>query len=144
MGRLAREIASGFGLGRAPAAPGTVASLAAVAAGARLGRALPLAALAATVGGTLAVRRLPEVALDPGWVVVDEIAGQWIAMLGLGRRPSPAGLSLAFALFRGLDIAKPGPVGWADRKRGALGVMGDDVIAGAIAAVLLRLARRWL
>ena len=77
-------------------------------------------------------------------MVVDEIAGQWIAMLGLGRRPQARGLLAAFALFRLLDIIKPGPIGWADRKRGPLGVMGDDIIAGAIAAVALRLVRRWL
>jgi phosphatidylglycerophosphatase A len=48
---------------------------------------------------------------------------------------------LAFLLFRLFDIAKPGPVGWADRQHGARGVMLDDVIAGALAAVLVLLAR---
>ncbi len=145
MGRLApRDVASGYGIGYAPVAPGTLASFAALIVGGRLGVALPVAAIAASVAGTLALRRIPEAADDPGWVVVDEIAGQWIAMLGLGRRPQARGLLAAFALFRLLDILKPGPIGWADRKRGPLGVMGDDIIAGAIAAVALRLVRRWL
>jgi phosphatidylglycerophosphatase A len=41
----------------------------------------------------------------------------------------------AFVLFRLFDITKPGPVGWADRRGDALGVMLDDVIAGVFAAV---------
>ena len=142
--RLPRAVASGFGLGRIPVAPGTAASLAALAAAAPLGRALPFAALAATVAGTLALRRVPEAALDPGWVVIDEIAGQWIALLGAGTPRTLLRSLAACALFRLFDIAKPGPVGWADRRPGALGVMGDDVLAGMCAAAILRAGRRWL
>ncbi len=145
----ARAVATGFGLGLAPVAPGTVASVAALVAGALLRRGappavLPLASVAAVVGGVLAARALPDIADDPGAVVIDEIAGQWIALLGVapGRRGSAAQLAAAFALFRALDIAKPGPVGWADRRRGAVAVVADDVIAGLLAALLLRIARR--
>ena len=50
----------------------------------------------------------------------------------------------AFVLFRLFDIVKPGPVGWADRKGGAAGIMADDLIAGAIAAGILWAVRgRW-
>jgi phosphatidylglycerophosphatase A len=42
---------------------------------------------------------------------------------------------MAFGLFRGLDVAKPGPVGWADRRPGAWGVMLDDLVAGMLAAL---------
>jgi len=50
----------------------------------------------------------------------------------------------AFVLFRAFDILKPGPIGWADRRGGALGVMLDDVIAGAFAALgVLLLAGLW-
>lgn len=143
---LAHLVASGGGLGRARLAPGTVASFAALTTGLALRRAgLPVLACAAglaSVAGWFAVRRLPDARQDPSWVVVDEIAGQWIAMLGLPRRPSRAEAAAAFALFRALDIAKPGPVGWADRKPGAAGVMADDLIAGAIAAVALHLSGR--
>jgi phosphatidylglycerophosphatase A len=69
-------------------------------------------------------------------VVIDEFAGQWIAMLGLAR-PAWPGLLAAFVLFRLLDITKPGPVGWADRQPGAVGIMADDVIAGVLAAAIL-------
>ncbi len=87
------------------------------------------------------VRDSEEADADPGWVVIDEVAGQWITLLGL-REPTPLGLLAAFALFRTLDIAKPGPVGWADRRRGAVGVMADDVIAGGLGAALLWALRR--
>jgi phosphatidylglycerophosphatase A len=141
--RLARFIAAGFGTGYAPVAAGTVASVAAVLGGAVLlwlsPVALAVAAALATFGGFIAVRRA-EVVGDPGWVVIDEFAGQWIAMLALAR-PGIPGLLGAFLLFRVFDIAKPGPVGWADRQHGAFGIMADDVIAGVIAAILLATVR---
>ncbi len=137
-----RFIAGGFGTGFVPLAGGTVASLAAVVSGAALIMlspwGLPLAALLATVGGFLAIRRA-GIEGDPGWVVIDEFAGQWITLLALPR-PSAVELLLAFALFRFFDITKLGPVGWADRQHGAFGIMADDVIAGVIAAMLLALA----
>jgi len=132
----ARLAASFFGVGFCPWAPGTAGSLVALALGAAmLGFApwlLPWAALAAAFVGLWAAR----VEGDPGWVVIDEVAGQWIALLPLAR-PSPLGLLAAFALFRLLDITKPGPVGWADRQHGAVGIMADDLIAGALAAGIL-------
>jgi phosphatidylglycerophosphatase A len=141
----ARFIASGFGAGYAPVAPGTAGSLVALLLGALLMLAspvaLPVAALAATIGGVWAIRAA-RVDGDPGWVVIDEVAGQWIAMLPLPR-PAWPGLLAAFLLFRLFDITKPGPVGWADRRHGAVGVMADDVIAGAIAAVILSFFRLW-
>lgn len=140
---LPRLIASGFGCGYAPAAPGTVASLIALVVGAELASVSPLllatAALAAAAGGVWAIRALKEPG-DPGWIVIDEFAGQWIALLGLGAI-TPLGLAAAFLLFRIFDIWKPGPVGWADRWHTPAGVMADDVIAGAMAAALLLLDR---
>jgi phosphatidylglycerophosphatase A len=137
--RFARMVATAGGIGLVPLAGGTVASLAALAIGAGLTRlspwALPGAALLASLGGYWAVRAA-HAGDDPGWVVIDEVAGQWIAMLGL-RDDRPLGLLAAFALFRLLDIAKFGPVGWADRRKSAGGVMGDDAIAGIIAAAIL-------
>jgi phosphatidylglycerophosphatase A len=140
--RLARFIAAGGGTGYAPFAAGTVASAAAVATGTGLAMlspwALAAAALAATVGGYLAVKHA-AIKGDPGWVVIDEFAGQWITLLALPR-PAIPGLVAAFILFRVLDITKLGPIGWADRQHGAFGIMADDVIAGIIAAVLLFVA----
>jgi phosphatidylglycerophosphatase A len=141
--RLARFVAAGGGTGYAPLAAGTVASAVAVLSGAVLlavfPPALALAALAATVGGFIAVHRAGIIG-DPGWVVIDEFAGQWIALLALAR-PTLSGLAAAFILFRILDITKPGPVGWADRQHGTFGIMADDVIAGAITAVVLAVVR---
>jgi phosphatidylglycerophosphatase A len=79
-----------------------------------------------------------EVRGDPGWVVIDEFAGQWITLMALPV-PSVWGCLLAFVLFRFFDVTKLGPVGWADRQHGAFGIMADDVIAGVIAGVVLAL-----
>ena len=100
---------------------------------------LPLATVAVIAVGLWAIRNA-EGASDPGWVVIDEIAGQWLAMLPLAR-PSPVGCVLAFMLFRLFDIAKPGPVGWVDRRHAAWAVMGDDVVAGVMAACCMAAAR---
>lgn len=137
-------LAGGFGLGKFPWAPGTLASFVAVLIGAGLLHLSPwllaAAMVAATLAGIWAIAAAQAGAHDPGWVVIDEIAGQWLTMLALPR-PSLPGLIAAFLLFRMLDIAKPGPVGWADRRSGAVAVMADDVIAGALGAALLLLAR---
>jgi phosphatidylglycerophosphatase A len=77
---------------------------------------------------------------DPGEIVIDEVAGQWIALL-------PASLAwpdiaIAFLLFRATDIVKPWPASWADRTiHGGLGVMADDLIAGVYAALALFLLK---
>ncbi len=146
MRTLARLLAAGLGCGYAPVAAGTVASAVAVLTGAGLlawsSVALGAAALLAAAGGFAAILAA-QVEGDPGWVVIDEFAGQWLALLGLAR-VTPGGVVLAFLLFRLLDITKPGPVGWADRQHGAFGVMADDIIAGLlVAAVLLLLRLAW-
>jgi phosphatidylglycerophosphatase A len=143
---LARLIASGCGCGFVPVAPGTAGSAMALLSGALLMQlppyVLPAAVLLATLGGFWAVRAA-NVDGDPGWVVIDEFAGQWLALFGLAHA-SLAGLLAAFLIFRVLDIAKPGPIGWADRQKSAAGVMADDVIAGAITACILwAINARW-
>ena len=145
MSGLARALASGGGIGFAPFAPGTLGSAIALLLGTALlqpsHRALAVAVVVLAPTGAWAIGRAGG-AGDPGWVVVDEFAGQWIAMLPLAR-PSLLGCLLAFALFRLFDIAKPGPVGWVDRRHGAWAVMGDDLVAGAMAACCVG-ASRWL
>ena len=150
--RWARLVASFGGVGFAPRAPGTVGTLAALPFGWALLQAPPLlvvAILAVSLGGTLAVQHAAGGA-DHGWIVIDEVAGLWITLLGLvglPRLPAPhgvglgAGLAAAFAVFRLLDIAKPGLIGRIDRRHDSLGVMGDDVAAGLAGAVLLLGAR---
>ena len=97
---------------------------------------------------------------DDGRIVIDEVAGQLIALtpitfvqgLPIGSFPFLGGLSeategidfrwllvvTAFVAFRWFDIRKPGPVAWAEKKfKGGLGVMADDVVAGLLAAVVV-------
>lgn len=136
---LPRLIASGCGCGYAPFAAGTIASAIAVLIGAfalHVSFALvPILAAIAAFGGLWAVNAA-HIEGDPSWVVVDEFAGQWLALCGLAAATWP-GLIAAFLIFRLLDIAKPGPIGWADRQKTPVGIMADDIIAGAIAAGIL-------
>jgi len=135
-------VATGFGLGFASVMPGTWASLAALPCAwlirDRLGvLALAIATLAALLAGWWAAARTVKAsrAADPGWIVIDEIAGQWLVLLAtpLDWRWYAA----AFVLFRGFDIWKPFPVSWADRNiPGGFGIMLDDV-AAAIYALLV-------
>ena len=82
---------------------------------------------------------------DPSEIVVDEVVGQWIALFTISYGAQFAGVDIlklypgwiaAFLLFRLFDITKWGPIGWADRRGDALGVMLDDVIAGVFAALV--------
>ncbi|MEE9428642.1 MAG: phosphatidylglycerophosphatase A [Paracoccaceae bacterium] len=90
---------------------------------------------------------------DPSEIVIDEVVGQWIALwplsIGLWHAgadpwifPYP-GWVVGFLMFRLFDIWKPGPVGWADRRNDAFGVMFDDVIAGLLAALVVFFAAAW-
>jgi len=149
--RLSHLIATVLYVGRLRPAPGTWGSLAALPlawglhalAGPWL---LALAALAAFAAGWWAAARETEGQddPDPSEIVIDEVAGQWVAFLpvsvGAAWTGSPLtalwpGWVAAFVLFRLFDILKPGWVGRADRRGDALGVMLDDAIAGAFAAL---------
>jgi len=146
---LAGWIASGFGSGFSPRAPGTVGSAAALLPWLWL-RALPLQyyvlaiALAFAIGvwaSAWVVRR--SGVQDPQVVVWDEFVGVWIALIA-----APAGwtwMLAGFALFRLFDIWKPWPVSWADEKiHGGLGVMLDDVFAGIYALIMMQVAAHYL
>ena len=150
----ARLLATVGGVGLLRPAPGTWGSAAAIPPAWVLHGLggfplLLLATLAVIPAGVWAVGRMTRGAADhdPSEAVIDEVAGMWIALW-----PLSAGLWLAgaepwvfpwpgwvgaFAAFRLLDIWKPGPVGWADRMSTPLGTVLDDVIAGAIAAVVI-------
>jgi phosphatidylglycerophosphatase A len=136
-------VATMGGIGRLKPAPGTWGSLV----------VLPLAwlgpvpalllALLVTIIGLYAVRDVlretPD--QDPGWIVVDEAAGMLLALAGLSAGASIWGVLIAFGLFRVFDIFKPWPISWADQQKGAVGVMLDDIVAGALVALALILAR---
>jgi phosphatidylglycerophosphatase A len=99
-------------------------------------------ALAAVVAvGIWASQRVEDVLgrKDPGVIVIDEVAGMMVAVLLLPRTPGV--LLCAFLLFRLFDIWKPFPAREAQALRGGLGVVVDDVIAGAYALVLIMGAR---
>lgn len=140
---LARIVASGCGCGYFPRAPGTVAALVATLIAVGLIAVSPVlvaaAALIAIAAGLWAIPKAGGSG-DPGWVVIDEFAGQWIALLAAPHLEVPA-LIAGFVLFRLLDISKPGPIRAAENLPGALGVIADDVAAGAIAALILLTAR---
>ena len=74
---------------------------------------------------------------DPGIVVIDEVAGQYIALLPVPFLFDPAWWSIivAFVLFRFFDIVKPYPARRLEDIKGGLGIMADDVIAGVYAGI---------
>lgn len=156
----AKITATVFYVGYMKPAPGTWGSLA----------ALPLAWLIYMIGGVwLFLLAIPAAYIkgyiatkvmtdgqdnhDPSEIVIDEVVGQWIALAPVIIGATYTGVSItalwpgwiaAFLLFRLFDIGKPGPVGWADRKDNATGVMLDDVFAGLMAAVwVVGLAAAW-
>ncbi len=79
---------------------------------------------------------------DPSFVVLDEVAGQWIALAAA--TPRWQEWLLAFLLFRGLDIWKPAPARQFDRMHSGFGIMMDDVAAGVYAALIVLALRHWL
>ncbi len=142
-----------FGAGLSPIAPGTVGSLVAVPVAWLIHMtAGPFALLLATaavflVGWWASAVYVDKTGFeDPGAVVIDEVAGQWLvlAVAPLDQPHHVWYFAVGFVLFRLFDIAKPWPVSWADRRiKGGFGVMFDDILAGLYGgAVLLVLV--WL
>jgi phosphatidylglycerophosphatase A len=143
-----------FGIGLIGPGPGTWASLAAAALWFFAARAAHLntiglaivtgvAAIAATLIGIPAgsVVERESGREDPGHVVIDEVAGQWIALVACPVEIRHA--LLAFALFRLFDIVKPWPARQLERLHGGLGIMMDDVAAGMYALVAGLVAHLW-
>jgi phosphatidylglycerophosphatase A len=149
-----RAILTVGGVGLLRPAPGTWGSAVAVAVGVVIDRYLGMPVLAAmTVAvaalGFWACQRALLPGQDPGEVVIDEVAGQWIALLAPsaafwfrgheGWLPWPAWVC-AFLFFRLFDIWKPWIIGRADRRGDAAGVMLDDLWAGLFAGVAVMVA----
>ncbi len=144
MTKLATLIATWFGAGLLPKAPGTWGSLAALpfawAILILFPGTLPLliASVALLVVGAWASTLHSETlgVHDAGEIVVDEVVGQWIV---LAIAPfSPLGWLAAFLLFRMFDVLKPWPISWLDKNiEGGWGIMLDDVLAGVFAALSL-------
>jgi phosphatidylglycerophosphatase A len=143
--RLPIWIATWFGCGYFPYGPGTVGSLAAVIIAGLLWRYAPhsqllllLLALALFWPGVWASTRTARAfgKKDPGMVVVDEVLGQWVALLG-ARHLSTGALLAGFVLFRLFDIWKPPPVRQLEKLPEGLGIVADDIAAGIYAALIL-------
>ncbi|MDP7486506.1 MAG: phosphatidylglycerophosphatase A [Alphaproteobacteria bacterium] len=140
---LSALLATWFGTGFLPKAPGTWGSLV----------ALPFAFVIQTLAGqfTLLLGSVvvfgigcwaAEVYIqqtgrkDPGEVVIDEVAGQWLTLAVVP--VSPLAYGLGFVLFRLTDIFKPWPISWLDQNiEGGAGVMVDDMVAGVYAGLVL-------
>lgn len=144
---LSTLIATVFGAGFLPIAPGTWGTAAAVP----LAWALDRAGLAAYALGTLLVIVAGSVAADVYCrrtgvhdnqrIVIDEVAGYLVTLAAVPR--TLPNLLAGFLLFRLLDIWKPPPARWVDRHvDGGFGVVADDLVAGAYAALLLFAANR--
>lgn len=130
-------IATWFGSGLLPTAPGTWGSLAALPpALAIVWLGGPWSLLAAAVAlfaiGIWASAAYAGKRQDPGEVVVDEVAAQWLVLVPCALDPRL--YPLAFVAFRIVDIFKPWPANWADKRiKGGLGIMLDDVLAAPYA-----------
>jgi phosphatidylglycerophosphatase A len=137
-------IATVFGAGYSPVAPGTVGSAVTVAAlwlipFSRVGLVLFLVAVIAvgTWAAQLAERQLGG--KDPRAIVIDEVAGMTLSVVWLPL--TPAVLLGGFVLFRLFDVVKPPPAHASQRLGGGVGVMIDDLIAGLYALGILTVSR---
>lgn len=137
-------LATGFGIGYIPVAPGTFGSILGLPLGFVLAElALPVAVAIAGlfVLGSIWIANVAEKLMrkpDPGCIVIDEIAGMAVTLVGL-----PVDLTMAlmgFIIFRILDILKPFPIRYLDQRLvGGWGVVMDDVAAGIMANMILRI-----
>jgi len=148
-GKLALAIASWFGAGLMPGAPGTFGTLMAVPLVLALnhlgelyeGLALLLLVPTAIWASSLCERGLGR--NDPPEVVVDEVAGFLLTLFLLPL--SWLTLCFGFVLFRFFDIAKPFPIRWLEKRlRGGTGVVFDDLLAGIYANLSLKLLMLWI
>ncbi len=151
MGKLleaaAKALVTGLGAGYSPWAPGTCGSLLAMAAAWLLFPdcwwTIPLAVLAACLAGVplsfWAERRWGS---DPPRVVIDEVAGQWLALFLVPK--SALFFPLAFLLFRLFDIIKPMGIFRIQEVPGGWGVMLDDLLAGAYSNIVLQVGMLFL
>jgi len=147
-GKIALVLSSWFGVGLLPGAPGTAAAAVAlpIALGLKWlglwGECTVLAVLVCIAYWSC--NRAWRIVLedDPQWIVIDEVIGLLLALLGLGAGAQE--LVVGFILFRLFDILKPFPIGWMERLPGAKGILMDDLLAGLFANLCLRALRLFL
>ena len=148
---VAKLIATWFGLGLIPVAPGTWGSLGGLAVAWVLVQyagwppwSLGLLAIILTAPGIWAAEHTATAAgkKDPGIVVVDEVLGQWLTLAAMSAAAPRAQWILGFALFRLFDIWKPFPVRKLESLPGGTGIVADDLGAGIYGALVLLVARQ--
>lgn len=148
MTRFAFLLATWFGCGRSPFAPGTAGSAGALAIAVALHyyagfTGWPFLVMAALLFGpavwSAGVAARVSKIKDPGFVVVDEVVGQWIT-LAAARPFNWKSCLAAFALFRLFDVLKPTPVRQLEALPGGWGINADDAMAGVYAALVILLA----
>lgn len=140
MSTLARALSTLGPIGHVRFGPGTLAAAATLVCGygvALVGGTVAVAILTVTVAlvGQWAIASRGDGAYDPREVVIDEAAGQLVAMIGIGSNLLMVGL--AFGLFRVFDIWKPWPIRLVERRGGPWAVLGDDLLAGFMVRVVV-------
>jgi phosphatidylglycerophosphatase A len=150
-------VATFFGAGLGKPGPGTWGSVAATlifAAVAFFLHPAPQTLLELTLAGiilsiasgvpaaTIAARESGR--KDPGFVVIDEVAGVWITLLGAVFHPDWQHIVVALLLFRVFDIWKPFPIRHLEKLPEGWGIVFDDVAAGLYAWAVLVLLNKWL
>lgn len=144
--KTALFFATGFYSGNIPFAPGTFGSLVGLLFCYILSLFDFSTALIITlclIGFSIIISDIAEKALgkkDPGCIVIDEIAGMAVTLLGISFTLKY--IVIGFIVFRVLDILKPFPIGFIDRKtKGGFGIVADDVVAGLAANMILNAIR---
>lgn len=143
--RISRLTATFFGAGYAPKAPGTAGTFAALPLyfllrKMTLPRYLMGIGILTLLGAASSARMEAQWGKDPSRVVIDEVVGFLIALVS-----RPKGIKevfLAFVLFRLFDIIKPPPVSTMESLPGGVGIMADDMAAGALSALVLAGVRK--
>lgn len=140
--RLALILATGFGSGYSPFAPGTAGS----AVGLLFVWGMSTLGLTGQLVAVLVVTVVSMIAADivatsmglkdPGLIVADEVAGMMVTMIAIPL--SLKSLLLGFILFRVMDVVKPPPARQFEHFKGGIGIVADDLMAGVYAQLVLR------
>ena len=142
LSRLALLLATGLGSGYSPLVPGTAGSLVGLLLFVPAHSLAPPALVSLTglviLVGVVSAGHVARLVgrKDPSLVVIDEVAGMWVSLLFLPLTPLTA--LGGFVLFRILDVVKPFPARRLEHLPGGLGIVCDDLMAGAYANLLLR------
>jgi phosphatidylglycerophosphatase A len=138
---LDKLIATGLGAGLSPLAPGTIGSVIGLIVYFIPGFETSYIIIPAIVlfffwGSSAAGRMEKEYGHDPSRVVIDEVVGMWVSLVFI---PKTLFLTaITFLVFRMLDIFKPFPANYFDKKTGGIYIMLDDFVCGVFANILMQ------